>query len=153
MTFVERACLCAPGVLFENRWGLQLMEAVLSHNPKRPEGLDSAAAAKIAGEVDRRRPEPAPNRRWRDLFELACWISGRANAGKRVILTPATAAIVASRLVAEQSKPTRDEVALMICRRRETERCEEPCYDCRGRANIVVSAYGCRLDSPRPHTG
>ncbi|QDB99688.1 hypothetical protein [Mesorhizobium sp. 8] len=123
----------------------------MSHNPKRPEGLDSAAAAKIASEISRRQPEPAPSRRWRDLYELACWISGRANEGKRVVLSPATATIVALKLAAEHEKPTRDEVALMICQRGEANRCTEPCYTCRGRANIVVQAYGCRLDDPRPH--
>lgn len=136
---------------FRNHWGLHLMEAVMSHNPKRPAGLDGAATAKVASEISRNIPPVAAARpRWRDLFELACWISERALMGKRVILSPGTAAIVASQLRTCHEKPTRDEVALMICRHGSRGRCETPCYECRGRANVIVRAYGCRLDDPRP---
>jgi len=121
----------------------------MSHNPPRPQGLDSDATARVMCEIAP--PQPAtPAPRWRDLFELACWISTRAHMGKRVILSPRTAHVVAGQLRTCHEKPTRDEVALMICGRGEENRCQEPCYTCRGRANIVVNAYGCRPDEPRP---
>jgi hypothetical protein len=98
----------------------------MSRGPKREPGLSSKAAE--------------------ELIELACWISERAHTGKRVILSPSTAHVVAAQLSTAHAKPTRNEVALMICR----QRCASPCYECTGRANIIVNAYGARLDDPRP---
>ncbi|OCX12721.1 hypothetical protein QV13_24290 [Mesorhizobium hungaricum] len=121
----------------------------MSHNPRREPGLRPDEVARVAASLVRETPAPAENRRWRDLFELACWISERAAMSKRVILSPPTAHIVAHQLSKCHEKPTRDEVALMICRRGEGGRCDDPCYECRGKANIVVAAYGCRLDGPR----
>lgn len=69
----------------------------------------------------------------------------RARAGMRVILAPDTAMIVAGHLETAQAKPTRDEIAFMICRRGEASRCQEPCYQCTGLANVIMRAYGCRL--------
>jgi hypothetical protein len=118
----------------------------MSRGPKREPGLSSKAAEELIASI--RPPDfpPREDRRWRDLFELACWISERAHTGKRVILSPSTAHVVAAQLSTAHAKPTRNEVALMICR----QRCASPCYECTGRANIIVNAYGARLDDPRP---
>jgi hypothetical protein len=118
----------------------------VSHGPKREPGLDSAATARLAASLQKPDLPPREDRRWRDLFELACWISERAHAGKRVVLSPTTAHVVAAQLSVAHARPTRNEVALMICRRQ----CEVPCYECTGRANVIVHAYGARLDDPRP---
>jgi hypothetical protein len=119
----------------------------VSHGPKRQPGLSLEAAASLLASLDRPPPlPPREDRRWQGLFELACWISERAHSGKRVILSPSTAHVVAAQLSTAHAKPSRNEVALMICR----QRCNAPCYECTGRANIIVHAYGARLDSPRP---
>ena len=115
----------------------------MSHNPRREPGLRPEQVARVTESLAREASVPAEDRRWRDLFELACWISERAAAGKKVILSPSTAHVVAHHLIKCHEKPTRDALALMICKRGETNRCVEACYDCRGKANIVVRAYGC----------
>lgn len=120
----------------------------MSHNRRRPRGLDAEATAQIAATITReRRAQSVP---WRDLADLAAGIAEHAREGRNVRLTPATASIVAAQLEVAAAKPTRDEVASMICSRGQAARCETPCYECRGRANIVVRAYGCRLEEPRP---
>lgn len=113
----------------------------MAHNPPRPQGLSSEATARIAEQVAHR-PKP----RWQNLGELCEWIRKRARAGMTVHLASDTAMIVASHLETAHAKPTRDEIALMICRHGEAQRCQEACYECRGKANIVMNAYGCRLD-------
>lgn len=122
----------------------------MAHGPKRPQGLDGKATAQVAASLKLEQPAPPAERRWRDEFELAVWMSDAAHMGKHVRLTPATAQIVACHLSTIAAKPTRDEVALMICGRGEAGRCQEPCTTCRGKANIVVQAYGMRLGDPRP---
>lgn len=122
----------------------------MSHGPRKEPGLKPDEVARVAASIAKERPAPIEERRWRDLFELACWISERAAMGKRVIMTPATAHVVARHLSQCHEKPTRDEVALMICKRGEINRCAEACYDCRGKANIVIRAYGCRPEEPGP---
>ncbi|ESW78158.1 hypothetical protein X772_29770 [Mesorhizobium sp. LSJC280B00] len=62
----------------------------------------------------------------------------RANAGKRVTLSPDTALFVGLKLLTASAKPTAAEVALMIC----DSKCERPCYPCQGKANGIVRAYG-----------
>ena len=119
----------------------------MSHGPKRQPGLSPEGAASLLASLDRPQPlPPREDRRWSDLFELAVWISERAHTGKRVILSPTTAHVAAAQLAVAHAKPSRNEVALMICR----QRCAAPCYDCTGKANVIVHAYGARLDSPRP---
>lgn len=123
----------------------------MAHNPpRRLFSDDPEKMARLAREIEPRKTPAPPDRRWRDLFELACWISDRAYLGKHVRLTPATAHVVAGQLRTCHAKPTRDEVALMICRHGEANRCQDPCTSCRATANIVVGAYGCRLDEPQP---
>jgi len=112
----------------------------MSHRPGRPQGLDQSEAERIAREIDRRR------RPWGDLAELSEWIARRARAGRNVILSPWTAGIVAAHLEKAAAKPSRDEIALMVCRLGSRDRCKEACMECTGRANEIVRAYGCRLD-------
>ncbi|WP_152979718.1 hypothetical protein [Mesorhizobium sp. 1M-11] len=116
--------------------------AAMSHNPRREPGLKPEEVARISASIVKEMPAPE-DRRWRDLFELSCWISERAAMGKTVFLSPATAHVVARHLSTCHEKPTRDDIALMICKRGEINRCADPCYDCRGKANIVIRAYGC----------
>ncbi len=122
----------------------------MSHGPRKEPGLKPVEVARVAASISVEKPKPTEERRWRDLFQLACWVSERAAMGRRVILTPDTAHVVAHLLSQCHEKPTRDEVALMICKHGEVNRCVNACYDCRGKANIVVRAYGCRPDVPNP---
>jgi hypothetical protein len=119
----------------------------MAHNPPRVWFTDEHARD-VARSAAKELRQAAQN--WRDLKDLAGYIGQLARLGEHVTLTPRTAHIVAAQLETAAAKPTRDEIALMICRRGEANQCQEPCYDCRGRANIVVRAYGCRLDQPRP---
>lgn len=116
----------------------------MSHGPRREPGLRPEEVARVAASIATDRPTSTDVRRWRDLFELSCWISERAAMGKRVILTPETAHVVAQHLSQSHRKPTRDEVALMICKHGEANRCANACYDCRGKANMVTRSYGSR---------
>ena len=111
------------------------MEAALSRNPSRPRSPSPEAIARIAKDLAEAPDVPREERRWRDLFQLAVWISEQAYRGKPTILKPTTAHVVAHQLSLCHEKPTRDEVALMICNR--------------GEANIVVRAYGCRPEELR----
>lgn len=83
-------------------------------------------------------------RPWKTEAELAALIMQKADQKKRVMLTPETAMFVALKLATVSTKPTRNEVALMICRMKE--KCSRPCFECMGRANVVVAAYGQRLE-------
>jgi hypothetical protein len=118
----------------------------MSHGPKREPGLSPEAAAQLAASLKKPELPPREDRRWRNLFELVCWISERAHLGKRVVFSPSTAHVVAAQLSTANAKSTRNEIALMICRRG----CNAPCYECTGRANVIVHAYGARLGTPRP---
>lgn len=83
--------------------------------------------------------------RWNTAAELSALILAKASAGRRVELSPDTAYRVALWLRRVEAIPTRDEVALMICGRiGRGESCphESSCFNCLGRANIVVAAYG-----------
>jgi hypothetical protein len=119
----------------------------MSHNPPRVWFTDKDAE-RVAREVASR-----PRPRWQHLGELCEWIRTRAHANKRVILAPDTALIVAGHLEVAHAKPTRDEIALMICKRGASGRCDAPCYDCAGRANMVARAYGCRFPGRATGTG
>lgn len=119
----------------------------MSRNPSRSPFLDSEQTASIAESIRLFAGQTlSGERNWRDEAELAARIAYRARLGKKVVLSPATAAIVAEHLRTAAAKPTRDEVAMMICRLGESNRCVEPCYSCKATANVVVSAYGRRLD-------
>lgn len=80
-------------------------------------------------------------RQWSTISELAAMILARADDGKRVVLNPDTARSVAINLQATAAKPTRDEITLMIC-----GRCAQPCTGCRAKANVIVAAYGARVE-------
>lgn len=81
-------------------------------------------------------------RKWETLRDLAALIIARAAAGKPVRLSPDTARVVGAKLMTADAKPTRDEVARLLC----THKCPEPCYYCRAKANGVVRVYGERVD-------
>lgn len=87
---------------------------------------------------------------WRTLTELAHFLIARGQAGREALLSPATAHLVGIKLETAEAKPDRDEIALMICRRKETDRCSEPCFECKGRANIIVRAYGHTTHGRKP---
>ena len=80
-------------------------------------------------------------RKWKDEAELAHMLVTRAQAGKETRLLPATAYFIGLKMLAVSSLPTRDEVAMVMCK----SKCEKPCYDCRSRANIIVRMYGERM--------
>lgn len=65
---------------------------------------------------------------------------------RRVVLSKSTAYIVAARLQQEGGKPTRNEIAQMVCGRSSCPLF--PCYECTGKANVIVAAYGERLEPP-----
>lgn len=65
-------------------------------------------------------------------------ILARSHAGKTVRLNPETAYLVGLRLMTADTKPTRDEVARMIC----DSKCERLCVPCTFKANAIVRAYG-----------
>ena len=81
--------------------------------------------------------------------DLAMTLIARGEDGRHVKLTPATAYRIGLLLRTSDAKPTRDEVAILICRQKSTDRCKEPCFECCGRANEIVRAYGQRVDSVR----
>ena len=82
---------------------------------------------------------------WGTLTELAAALMKRGRAGGHAVLSPQTAYLVGIKLATAEAKPDRDEIALMICLRGESRRCAAPCFECRGRANSVVRAYGDRV--------
>lgn len=86
-------------------------------------------------------------RSWKTETDLAALIMQKVNANKRVTLSPETALFVSLQLTQVSTKPTRNEVALMICRWKE--KCSAPCYECMSRANVVVAAYGQRLEEKK----
>lgn len=104
-----------------------------------------AVEADIRRQQESHRRQPARGR-WRDLYELATWMWERSLGGRNVVLSPTTAAVVAAQLALIHTKPTRDEIALLICYQGEPRRCSEPCYTCKAKANSVVAAYGQRPD-------
>lgn len=79
-----------------------------------------------------------PSERWQTLAALADAIRAKAKAKKNVILSPETANMVAHALEHADAKPSRNEVAMMICRLK----CSVRCYTCTGVANVIVNAYG-----------
>lgn len=86
------------------------------------------------------------DRIWKSETELALMLIQRGHFERRgAYLTAETANFVGLRLMRNQEKPTRDEVAKLLCQRQCTNRC----YECTGRANVIVSAYGFRNDPNR----
>jgi hypothetical protein len=76
--------------------------------------------------------------RFRNLHDLADQLRKASREGRYPKLTPETASLVASALVAFATRPTADEIArAAFCRRQ----CEHVCYQCRGQANIVCRVY------------
>lgn len=84
-------------------------------------------------------------RKWSTLSDLAAMIIARSAAGKPVRLAPDTARLVGAKLMTADAKPTRDEVARLLC----SQKCVEPCYYCKAKANAVVQVYGQRVDASR----
>lgn len=83
-------------------------------------------------------------RGWKTEADLAALLLARSAAGRKVVLSPETAHFVGLKLMTASAKPTRDEVAKLIC----ASKCAAPpCYGCRGLANIIVHAYGQSVDS------
>lgn len=81
------------------------------------------------------------SRPWTNEKDLAALLLARAHAGRRVILLPDTAMFVGVKLMTVAEKPSREEVARVLC----NSKCERPCYLCTGIANRLVRLYGCRL--------
>lgn len=76
--------------------------------------------------------------RYRNIHDLADQLRQASREGRYPKLTPETASLVASALVAFATRPTPDEVALKaFCKRQ----CEIVCYQCRGQANVVCRVY------------
>lgn len=87
-------------------------------------------------------------KRWTDERDLAAKIRAALARGvMRIVLTRDTAHIVAARLEVAGAMPTRDEIARMVCGGRI---CPSLCYGCLGTANVIVNAYGQRLERPIP---
>lgn len=108
--------------------------------PKRPPHSSADEVAKVGIKLDKRRYP------WHDLSDLSTRMAKKAHAGMTVTLSPGTAAIVAHHLSTVEAKPTRNEVALMVCRAGSKHRCAFPCTGCIAIANVVVDAYGARPD-------
>ena len=89
---------------------------------------------------------PTARDRWPTMEALAEAIYASAKARKLVVLTPDTASLVAGALRRSGAKPTRDEIATMICRSRKCG--ETRCYNCTGLANVIVEAYGESWERP-----
>ncbi len=81
------------------------------------------------------------SRVWRNEKELAELLIARYNAGRNVLLTPETAHFIGLHLMTASEKPTRDEVAKLLC----SHKCQDLCYHCQGTANLIVRAYGERV--------
>lgn len=81
------------------------------------------------------------SRVWRNEKELAELLIARYNSGRNVVLSPETAHFVGLKLMTASEKPTRDEVAKLLC----TAKCQKLCYNCQGTANLIVRVYGQRV--------
>lgn len=81
-------------------------------------------------------------RTWRTEADLAELLIVRSNQGKHVRLTAETAHFIGLKLMTVAAKPTRDEIARILC----SSKCERPCYACCGKANEIVRAYGHSVD-------
>lgn len=82
--------------------------------------------------------------RWYSEKDLAEILIERAKANRKVVLSSATAHFVGLKLLTASEKPTREEVIKLICRRA----CGQPCYECGGVANMIIRAYGERVEEP-----
>lgn len=81
-------------------------------------------------------------RKWSNIEDLASMILERARSGKQVTLASDTALFIGLKLQQVDAKPTRDDVARILC----NARCVEICYMCTGKANEICAAYGCGMD-------
>lgn len=81
-------------------------------------------------------------RRWKTVEELATMIAGRGHAGRTVTLAADTAIFVGAHLSTVAKKPTRNEVARLMCR----NSCQELCVLCVGTANKICNAYGSNIE-------
>lgn len=75
---------------------------------------------------------------WRDQEELAELLQQRGRTNRKAVLSPSTALYVGAKLEKESTKPTRDDIARLLC----DSKCKDLCYSCLGRANIITQAYG-----------
>lgn len=80
-------------------------------------------------------------RNWKTEKDLAAMLLVRASTRRRVVLAPETAHFVGLKLMTASEKPTRNEIALLLC----TSKCSTPCYACTGKANVIANAYGSRV--------
>ncbi len=75
---------------------------------------------------------------YRTIHDLADMLATAAREGRNAKLTPQTASLLATALRAFAARPTREEVAkAAFCSRQ----CDEICYPCRGKANVVCRIY------------
>lgn len=81
-------------------------------------------------------------RKWANIEELANLILERSRAQKTVTLSADTAMFVGLKLQKVDAKPSRDDVARILC----NGGCEALCYMCRGKANEICAAYGSSMD-------
>lgn len=77
-------------------------------------------------------------RQWNKLSDLAAMLIVRARQRKKVVLLPDTAHVVGLHLMTAAAKPTRDDVAALIC----DSKCRELCIPCILKANLIAAAYG-----------
>jgi hypothetical protein len=81
-------------------------------------------------------------RRWSNIEELANMILERGRSGNQVTLTADTALFIALKLQKVDSKPSRNDVARMLCK----GQCVDLCYLCTSKANEICAAYGSGMD-------
>ena len=81
-------------------------------------------------------------RQWQNIEQLVALILRRAQQQKHVTLTADTAHFIALNLQKVDLKPSRNEVARMVC----GGSCEVLCFGCIGKANVICNAYGSSLD-------
>lgn len=81
-------------------------------------------------------------RKWSSIEELANMILERGRSGNRVTLTAETAYFIGLKLQKVDAKPTRNEVARLLC----GGKCADLCYACISKANQICAAYGSGLD-------
>lgn len=81
-------------------------------------------------------------RKWTTINDLANMILERGRSGRTVTLSDETAFFVGLKLQQVDAKPTRNELARMLC----SGRCSELCYSCLSKANEICAAYGSGMD-------
>jgi hypothetical protein len=82
-------------------------------------------------------------RRWTSEKDLAAMLIVRGHEGRQVKLSADTALFVGLKLITVSEKPTRNEVARLLC----SCKCGDLCYACLGKANMIVNRYGHSIES------